>query len=299
VGITDAVAYDPSAPTGHLPGFAREESEEEVRGASESVAPVMTGWLAIEEELARWREAGHEPLLWWRDDDAADATPALDRLLELHRATAVPLALAIVPAIATPALAERLAHAPGVDLLQHGYAHTNHAPPTDKKIELGLHRPMMFVLGELGTGRMALERLFGDRVLPVLVPPWNRIAAPLVPTLPEVGYRGLSTFGIRRRAHPVSGLLHVNTHVDLIDWKSRRFVGEEAALSALEQALIASRTIASRTGTGEPVGLLSHHLAMDEGAWDFLNSVWGRLQSMPGAKIAPARELFAQREPRA
>jgi len=253
----------------------------------------MTRWRAIEEEIARWRDAGREPVVWWRDDDAADTTPALDRLLDLHHATAVPLALAIVPANATPALAECLGRAQGVDLLQHGYAHTNHAPVTDKKMELGLHRPMMFVLGELGTGRMALERLFGDRVLPVLVPPWNRIAAQLVPTLPEVGYRGLSTFGIRHRANPVSGLLQVNAHVDLIDWKSRHFVGEEAALSAFEQALIASRT-----STGEPVGLLSHHLAMDERAWDFLSSFWERLESMQGQKVTPAHDLFAQREAR-
>lgn len=253
----------------------------------------MSSWRAIDEELARWREAQREPVLWWRDDDAVDATPALDRLLALHRTHDVPLALAIVPAHATPALAERLASAPGVDLLQHGYAHTNHAPASDKRMELGLHRPAMFVLGELGTGRLALERLFGPRVLPVLVPPWNRIAPALVPTLPEVGYRGLSTFGIRRRAHPVSGLLQVNTHVDLIDWQSRRFVGEAAALSAFEQALAAART-----GSGEPLGVLSHHLAMDEGAWDFLNSLWGRLRSMPGIKIRPAHELFAPWEPR-
>jgi hypothetical protein len=253
----------------------------------------MIGWRAIDEELARWREAGREPVLWWRDDDAADATPALDRLLDLQRVVRVPLALAIVPANATPALADRLAHTPGVDLLQHGYAHTNHAPASDKKMELGLHRPVMFVLGELGTGRMALERLFGNRVLPVLVPPWNRIAPALVPTLPEVGYRGLSTFGIRRRAHPVSGLLQVNTHVDLIDWQSRRFVGEDAALAAVEQALVASRT-----GTDEPVGILSHHLAMDEGAWDFLSSLWVRISSMPGLKITPAHDLFASWESR-
>jgi hypothetical protein len=205
----------------------------------------------------------------------------------------VRLALAIVPANATPALAERLARAPGVDLLQHGYAHTNHAPAPDKKMELGLHRPSMFVLGELGTGRMALERLFGGRVLPVLVPPWNRIAAALVPALPEVGYCGLSTFGPRGRAHPVSGLLQVNAHVDLIDWKSRRFVGEEAALAVLEGALAASRC-----ATGEPVGILSHHLAMDEGAWDFLSSFWERVRSMPGLRIAPAHDLFASWEPR-
>jgi len=160
-------------------------------------------------------------------------------------------------------------------------------------MELGLHRPAMFVLGELGTGRMALERLFGDRTLPVLVPPWNRIAPALVPTLPEVGYHGLSTFGIRRRVHPVSGLLQVNTHVDLIDWQSRRFVGEDAALAAFGRALAASRA-----GTDEPVGILSHHLAMDEQAWDFLNSLWVRLGSMPGLKIMPAHDLFASREPR-
>jgi hypothetical protein len=253
----------------------------------------MTGWSAVEQELALWQEAGRKPVLWWRDDDAADATPALDRLLDLHGAHKAPLALAVVPAHATPALAARLAQAPEVDLLQHGYAHTNHAPPGDKKIELGPHRPAMFVLGELGTGRLALERLFGRRVLPVLVPPWNRIAPGLVPTLPEIGYGGLSTFGPRRRAHPVAGLLQVNTHIDVIDWKTRRFAGVAEVLAAFVQALAASRT-----GTAEPVGLLSHHLAMDEAAWDFLQSFWARLGRMPGVTISRANDLFASREAR-
>jgi len=140
---------------------------------------------------------------------------------------------------------------------------------------------------------MALERLFGNRTLPVLVPPWNRIAPALVPALPEVGYSGLSTFGVRRRAYPVAGLLQVNTHVDLIDWQARCFAGEEAVLAAFERALVASRT-----GTGEPVGILSHHLAMDEGAWDFLNSLWVRISNVPGLKMTPAHDLFASREPR-
>jgi hypothetical protein len=205
----------------------------------------------------------------------------------------VPLALAVVPASATPALAARLARAPGIDLLQHGYAHTNHAPPGDKKIELGTHRPAMFVLGELGTGRLALERLFDRRVLPVLVPPWNRIAPSLVPTLPEIGYRGLSTFGPRRRAHPVAGLLQVNTHLDLINWETRRFAGVAEVLAGLVQALAASRA-----GTAEPVGLLSHHLAMDEAAWDFLQSFWGRVGSMAGVKISRPNDLFASWEAR-
>lgn len=249
----------------------------------------MSGWQALDRELAEWRAAGRTADLWWRDDDAVDASPALDRLLEVHSATGMPLALAVVPAQATPALAERLARAPGVDVLQHGYAHVNHAPSTEKKVELGPHRPAMLVLGELGTGWLALERLFGERALGVMVPPWNRIAPALVPTLPEIGYRGLSTFGPRKRAIPVRGLLQINTHVDLIDWKGGRgFVGEEVALAALVEAL--SR---SRSAGGEPVGLLSHHLAMDGRAWDFLRFFVERMTTTPGIRARAAHELFA------
>jgi hypothetical protein len=251
-------------------------------------------WRSFDDEVARWRDAGRRVVLWWRDDDAAEATPALDRLLAMRDEAALPLALAVVPARATADLARRLASEPEVDVLQHGYAHVNHAAATQKKIELGDQRPVMVVLGELGTGWLALERLFGRRALPVLVPPWNRIAPALVPTLPEIGFHGLSTFGRRPRAAPVRGLAQVNTHVDLVDWKGGHgFVGREAALSALVRALATARA-----GDGEPVGLLSHHLAMDEAAWNFLRSFWGTARTRPGVKICPAQELFASREAR-
>ena len=249
----------------------------------------MSSWQALDKEAARWRDDGRTAELWWRDDDAADSGVALDRLLELHRQTQAPLSLAVVPALATKALVDRLGAEPAIDLLQHGYAHLNHASPGEKKAELGPHRPAMIVLGELGTGWLALERLFGGRARSVMVPPWNRIAPGLVPTLPEIGFSGLSTFGPRRRARPVSGLLQINTHVDLIDWKSGRgFVGEAAALATLVAALAHARTVAY-----EPVGLLSHHLAMDGRAWDFLRSLWEKASTLPGIRIRPARELFA------
>ncbi|WP_428676694.1 polysaccharide deacetylase family protein [Reyranella sp.] len=248
----------------------------------------MSGWQALADEAARWRDAGRTAELWWRDDDAIDATPSLDRLVGLVRDTQTPLALAVVPAQATPALAARLAGEPEVDVLQHGYAHANHALGSEKKIELGVQRPAMMTLGELATGWMALERLFGSRALAVMVPPWNRIAPMLVPTLPEIGYRGLSTFGPRPRVHPVRGLLQVNTHVDLIDWKGGRvFVGEQATLAGLVAALAQARA-----GGGEPVGILSHHLAMDAGAWDFLRSLWERMKTLENIRVRPARALF-------
>ncbi len=247
------------------------------------------GWQALADELARWRDGGHAADIWWRDDDAIEETAALDRLLALQEAAGVPLALAVVPAQVTPGLAARLRACTDVDVLQHGYAHANHGGPSEKKIELGLQRPAMMVLGDLATGWMGLERLFGGQALPVMVPPWNRIAVPLVPTLPEIGYRGLSTFGPRPRALPVRGLRQVNTHVDLVDWKNgRRFVGEPAAL----QALVTSLSVA-RERDREPVGLLSHHLAMDAEAWDFLEAFLERTKSFADMRTCPARLLFA------
>jgi hypothetical protein len=261
-----------------------------------ATAAGVSGWPDVADELARWREAGLSARLWWRDDDAADDEPALDRLFSLRREVQVPLALAVVPARATPALAACLAGEPEVDLLQHGYAHTNHAGPAEKnKCELGLQRPAMQVLGELATGWLALERLFGKRPLAVLVPPWNRIAPALLPALPEIGFAGLSTFANRPSAEPVKGLRQVNTHVDLVDWRGGRgFVGEQAGLAALVKALANSRA----AGTAEPIGILSHHLAMDEGAWDFLRSFWGRANEMPGVQTCAAHELFASGEAR-
>ena len=259
----------------------------------------MSSWDAFDAELTRWRESGRRAELWWRDDDAADVSQPLERLLDLRHRVDVPLALAVVPAHATVALAERLAAEPGVDLLQHGYAHANHAPPTDKKSELDLHRPAMVVLGELGAGWLAMERLFGNRPLRVLVPPWNRIAPGLVPALPEIGYTGVSTFGGRGRVEPVAGLRQVNTHLDLIDWHGTQgFVGQEVALERLVAALVAARSAATRSGDAEPIGILSHHLAMDEAAWDFLSLLWQRTRNAQGVKLPAAHQLFASREAR-
>ena len=255
----------------------------------------MTAWVLFDEEIERWRRLGREIEIWWRDDDAVNAGAALDRLLALRHRTSVPLALAVVPAHATAGLAERLLREPAeIDVLQHGYAHVNHASLSEKKVELGSHRPATMVLGEIGAGWLALERLFGARALNVLVPPWNRIAPGLLPALPEIGFVGLSTFGTRAKPEPARGLRQVNTHVDLIDWKGQHgFVGERAAVNALVNALAASRTTA-----GEPIGILSHHLAMDEEAWDFLDLLLQRTITTPGVKMLPARELFASREAR-
>src|SRR5215470_6504094 len=88
---------------------------------------IVTDWSDFTAELDRWAAAGLPATFWWRDDDAVDVSPALERLLDLSRDRAAPLALAVIPATARPALAVRLAPEVAATVMQHGFAHRNHA----------------------------------------------------------------------------------------------------------------------------------------------------------------------------
>ena len=120
--------------------------------------------------------------------------------------------------------------------------------------------------------------------LAVLVPPWNRLDRQLIGRLTACGFCGLSTYGRRGlRPRPRPACIQVNTHLDPIDWRGERlFVGEVAALERLVAVL----------DPDEPIGILSHHLAMDEPGWQFLDRLLGVLAAHPGAVLCSAAELF-------
>lgn len=247
-------------------------------------------WRALETELDRWAEAGREATLWWRDDDASDDDPALARLLELANEHNVPLGVATVPALLTGDAARRLREARHAFVLQHGHAHVNHASPTEKKAEFGTGRPVDVMCAELTAGRRKLVDALP--ALPVLVPPWNRLAPALVGYLSEIGLHGLSTYGPRRSSSPAPGLIQVNTHVDLIDWRGTRgFVGEEAALALACGHLAARRS--GRVDADEPTGLLSHHRVHQEAAWQFLAAFLERASDHPAVAWPRPPTLFA------
>lgn len=249
----------------------------------------MTRWDALTRELDAWQAAGKSADFWWRDDDAHQATPALERLIETARGA--PIGLAVVPAKLDDSLAPVLARHENIQVLQHGYAHQNYAAPNGDKIELGSQRPIAHTLGDLGTGWARLESVFGTRVLPVMVPPWNRIAPGLVPLLPEIGYRGLSTYGARPRPEPIANLAQVNTHVDIIDWRgSRGYAGDEEVLGRAVDFLARRRTGA--IDAAEPTGILSHHLAHDEACWEFLRRFADAVESHPAARWRIPAEIF-------
>src|SRR5215216_1065155 len=127
-------------------------------------AGTAADWPDLAAELDHWGEAGRVAALWWRDDDAVAATGALVRLLRLAGPT--PVALAVIPALANPDLAEALHGAPGIAVLPHGWRHANHAR-AGKKSEYPQDRPAAAVAAELAAGRARLNQLFGPRVLPV------------------------------------------------------------------------------------------------------------------------------------
>ncbi|MFC6583025.1 hypothetical protein [Sulfitobacter aestuariivivens] len=137
--------------------------------------------------------------LWWRDDDATRDTMALQRLLGVSEGLDIPVHLAVIPRPATADLAAVIKDAPGAVPLVHGWAHENHAPDGQKKAEFG--HPRAAAIDEARSGLRRLKSLFGARLLPMFVPPWNRIDPDIANALPHLGYTALSTYtpGLRAK----------------------------------------------------------------------------------------------------
>lgn len=245
-------------------------------------------WRALEDELRAWRDRGATATFWWRDDDAASPSAALLRLLDLEKASGVPLALAVVPQ-----LAQREAIAGARHVIMHGCDHRNRAAAGEKKTEFPASESDADTIARLAAARDRLHGLAGERFLPVLAPPWNRLRESLVERLPEAGIRGLSRYGARgaRRSAVPATLREVNTHADIVAWRGDRgFVGDDAALDLLVQHLAARRR--GSLDASEATGLLTHHARHDSGAWRFLERLFDETRRH-GAAWADPRELFA------
>jgi hypothetical protein len=243
----------------------------------------MTGWADVTAALDRAQDAGRPIRVWLRDDDAVTATAALERLDRLCGGVALPVLLAVIPQPATPALAAWIAGRPGFTPCQHGFAHLNHAPPGARAVELG-GRPVPTVLDELDQGRRLLQQLFGNRLAPILVPPWNRIDPDLVPHLSDAGYTALSTFGPKPAGH---GLASRNADLDIIDWRQGR---RGRSLDDLSGKLVP--LIEAAQAEGQPIGILTHHLAHDDQAWAVLEEIVSGLQCHPAVRFADVADLL-------
>src|SRR5262252_8452325 len=112
----------------------------------------MISWKRLDAELAQWRSGGRSATFWCRDDDASRDSVLLQRLLEIAESARLPIALAAIPAALEQSLVAALARSRFATVIQHGYAHQNHAPAMERKMELGLHRDAEASIRELCRG---------------------------------------------------------------------------------------------------------------------------------------------------
>jgi hypothetical protein len=249
-----------------------------------ALAPSPADWNDLDRALDAYASASKTAEFWWRDDDATHRVPAFDRLIALSRSTGVRPLIAVIPARAAGELDPDGEFA----LCQHGWNHDNHAPLGESKAELGAHRPLAVVQGELARGWLRLSGLFAH-ALRVLVPPHNRILAAGTGELAAAGYRGLSTFGPRKVSR--AGLVQVNAHCDIMDWHTRGFAGDGLALGFVVAHLRAK--LDGAADSAEPTGLLTHHLAHDEAAWIFTEALLRRTQAHRAASWRDPAGIFA------
>ena len=242
----------------------------------------MTGWIALSRELDNWQQQNRTVQLWWRDDDADRAGDAVRRMMQISQAFDVPVAIAVSPAIVSSSLAHLVEKEFRCAVLQHGYAHINHAPVDQKKCELGDHRQIDVVLEELSEGRTQMQKLFGEHFLPVMVPPWNRVSDTVLATLSDIGFTGIS--GYTPRSYAVDhNLLRCNTHVD-------KFIGVSPAVQLLVAHLESKRL--GQADADEASGLLTHHLRHDEASWEFIDRFLTFTTNHPAVEWVSARTLF-------
>ncbi len=256
-------------------------------GSTAAAIEAAMPFARLQGELDAWRKLGRTATLWWRDDDAVDASEPLDRLIGLSARYGVPLALAVIPAHLQPGLREAVAAAPLVTVLQHGWSHHNHGPDGAKTIEMTDARGPDAVDDELTEGDERLAAMFGDQYRRVLVPPWNRIDEATAARALAGRYRAVSGFGPRDPGAP--GWL--NTHVDPIDWRGHRgFLGSEAVLGQLVDHLAARR--AQTADPDEPTGLMTHHLVHDAASWSFVEMLLRVTISHPSTRWLPVSALL-------
>jgi len=241
-------------------------------------------WSALRDELARWARDGAVARLWLRDDDAVTITPALERLVGLCAAHCVPYLIAAVPSDADQTLAAYLSGQQLAEVATHGWSHHNHADNT--KTEFPVERPVADIVRDLSNARARIETLFGEKAVPIFVPPWNRMAPEAAALLPQSGFRAISALGRERKPH--EHVQTINVHLDIIDWRGSRGGRNPADLISE----LTDHLAWARQNDRSAIGILTHHLVHDAAAWSFLEELFAETVGHPAVRWVRASELL-------
>lgn len=239
----------------------------------------MIDWSPLRTALTRCRASKTPIPIWWRDDDAIEPTPALDRLNELSANLGVPVHLAVIPKQAGETLVPYVEDRPNLIPCIHGWTHQNTAPSGHKKSEFGVPRNDGF--DELVQAKARMIDLFGTNLFPLFVPPWNRFDLSFEHGLKQAEYVGFSTFGPRTNTITTP---QINTHIDPIFWRGHRGLVEPERLIRLTAEILDARCNGIQDSI-EPLGFLTHHLVHIPEVWTFC---WSFMTEMLDGGAYPA-----------
>ena len=212
-----------------------------------------------------------------RDDDAGWDDARQLALCDATLAAGVPMDLAAIPAALGDALVRELnaridAQPTLLGVHQHGHTHTNHQA-AGRKCEFGDARSAAQQRQDIVQGHATLQQAFGHRLAPLFTPPWNRCSADTPALLAELGFAGLSRDRGALTQQAQTALPEIGVDVD---WcKHQREGGSAAALADLARALQACAT------SGQPMGLMLHHAAMEQAEFDLLRDALAALARHP------------------
>ncbi len=263
--------------------------KQEVNSLLESPDFRQNPWSFLTEELNLWGKEGVIADFWWRDDDVTTNGPQLQRLLSFAEETS--MSLAVIPAKLQEDLAPLLKVQNNINVVQHGYAHINHAPTSEKKAEFRNHRDTQILRQEISEGHQILNDAFGYQFMAMFVPPWNRMSDESISLLKDIGLDFLSTFTPRNL---LDGPFILNTHIDPVHWKNGAvFLGEAETLAQAIGHLRAKRGVYKNIDVIEPSGFLTHHAIHDEETWAFIAKFNSFIQNHPDSRWLGLPEYIA------